>query len=151
MYFHFILGTNLISGQEIKHIFPLISLQLNDETSFGIFDQSSIGGIRLLERLQDLLEIEIISETLNCRQAFTTVSLLNTNVNVCACLVLFHCRFREVIRVAEHQFITERGHLQSNEGREIRVKGMRMGMGMGMEMVTNVFSLDANTTLVLWK
>lgn len=62
-------------------IFPLVTLELNDIAIFRVIADMTIGGIHFFQIANDFFQVEIVCETVNERQAFSTISLLNTNVD----------------------------------------------------------------------
>jgi len=60
----------------------LVSLKLNHVASLFIVDNGTIASELLLDNLENLLEIELVRNSLNCRQGLTTISLLDTNMDI---------------------------------------------------------------------
>ena len=72
----------VFSDQEFLNIFSLITLELNDLSHLTIGYDGTIAGELLLDHLEDLLLIELLGESLNRGQSLTTISLLDSDVDV---------------------------------------------------------------------
>ena len=68
--------------EELADVLPLVSLELNDLSVLRMFHYGSIAGKFLLDNFDDLLEVEFRRHSLHSCQRFSTVTLLNTNVDV---------------------------------------------------------------------
>ncbi len=78
----------VFGDQEFLNIFSLIALELNDLSHLTIGYDGTIASELLLDHLEDLLLIEFLGETLNRSQSLTTISLLDTDVDVILALLL---------------------------------------------------------------
>jgi len=87
------LQTLLLVGEELLNIFALITLKLNHLSHLTVDNDGSIASELLLDDLEDLLLIELLWQTLDRRQSLTTISLLDTNVNVILRLLGLSCVF----------------------------------------------------------
>jgi len=87
------LQTLFLVGEELLNIFALIALELDHLSHLIVDDDGAIASKLLLDDLQDLLLIELLGETLDCRQSLTTISLLDTNVYVILRLLGLSCIF----------------------------------------------------------
>lgn len=76
-----ILVTNLLVNKELSNVGTLISRQLKNFAEFGIHKNTAVALESLFQSLCDLSNIQIVSEALNCGDAFASVSLLNADVN----------------------------------------------------------------------
>lgn len=77
------LQSSLSIDQKVLHSITLIPLQLYDISSFLVLHNSSIASELFLDHLQDLLEVELGRDAFDCCQSFTSVTLLDTDVDVC--------------------------------------------------------------------
>lgn len=69
-------------NQELRHLDSLVALHLDDLTQLGVLDDVAVTGKVLLQNLQNLLQVIFIRNTLNGGQGLTTVTLLNTDMDV---------------------------------------------------------------------
>jgi len=76
-----ILVTDLLVYQEFPNIFSLVPRQLNDFSQFRVHVYSSIALKCFLQRPGNLLRIKIISQSLNCGNAFPSISLLHSHMD----------------------------------------------------------------------
>jgi hypothetical protein len=83
------LETLLLVNEEFLDILALVSLQLDYFTHFRVVDDGAIASELLLDDLEDLLLIKFLRKTLNGRQGFTSISLLDTNMDIVLCLFGF--------------------------------------------------------------
>ena len=88
MNFNILLGRDLPLNKGIVYIFALIALQLNNFTIGRIGANISIRGIYFFKIFEDLMKIQVIGYSLHQRNAFSSISLLNSNMND----VLFRCK-----------------------------------------------------------
>jgi hypothetical protein len=65
----------LLIGQEILHIFALVSLQLDHLSHLRVGDDGAIAGELLLDHLEDLLLVEFLGQALDRGQGFATIAL----------------------------------------------------------------------------
>jgi hypothetical protein len=79
----------LLVSQELLDILSLVSLQLNHLAHLSVRDDGAIASELLLDDLEDLLLIKFLRKTLNGRQGFTSISLLDTNMDIVLCLFGF--------------------------------------------------------------
>ena len=68
--------------EEVVNVLALVSLQLDHLTHLTVVDGSAIAGEFLLDDLEDLALIEFLRQALNSGQGFTSISLLDTNMDV---------------------------------------------------------------------
>jgi len=76
-----VLVTNLLVHKELSDVGTLISGKLKNFTEFGVHKNTTVAFKSLLQSLRDLSNVQIVSEALNCGDAFTSVSLLNADMN----------------------------------------------------------------------
>ena len=77
----------VFGNQELLNVLSLITLELNDFSHLTIAHDSTIAGELLLDHLENLLLIELLGESLNCSQSLTTISLLDSDVDVILALL----------------------------------------------------------------
>lgn len=77
-----------LASQEIRNLDSLVTLQLDNLSQVVVVNDVTVTGEVLLQYLQDLLQVVLVRYTLNSRQSLTTVTLLNTYVNVVGSLSL---------------------------------------------------------------
>jgi hypothetical protein len=65
----------LLIGQEILHIFALVSLQLDHLSHLRVGDDGAIAGELLLDHLEDLFLVEFLGQALDRGQGFATIAL----------------------------------------------------------------------------
>jgi hypothetical protein len=87
------LKTLLLVGEEFLNIFALITLELDHLSHLTVDDDGAIASELLLDDLEDLLLVELLRETLDRRQSLTTISLLNSNMDVILRLLGLSCVF----------------------------------------------------------
>ena len=75
-----LLTVNLLSDKEVANVVSLISLKLNNLSVLLIIHNSTVASEALLPGLQDQLQVQVSSQSLNSGDTFTTISLLNTNM-----------------------------------------------------------------------
>jgi len=68
--------------EELLNILALIALKLDHLSHLSINHDGAIASELLLNDLQNLLLVELLGETLDSGQSLTTISLLDTNVDV---------------------------------------------------------------------
>jgi hypothetical protein len=73
---------NLLVHQKGLDIRSLITGQLNDVANFLIILNGTVATEILLERLANSLRVQVIRQTGYCRHTFTTITLLDTNVDL---------------------------------------------------------------------
>jgi len=81
--------TLLFVNKKFLNVFPLIALKLNHLTHLRVIDDGAIAGEFLLDDLQYLLLVELLGKPLYGSQGFTTIALLNSNMNVILRLLCF--------------------------------------------------------------
>ena len=74
--------TDSLLGEHGEDLGALISLELNDLTHFLILNEGAVASEFLLESLEELLGIVLGRDTLEGGDSFSTISLLNSDVNV---------------------------------------------------------------------
>jgi len=72
----------LLVNEEFLNILALIALELDHLSHLSVIDDGAIAGKLFLDDLENLLLIEFLRKTLNGGQGFTTIALLNTNVDI---------------------------------------------------------------------
>jgi len=72
----------LLVGQEVLNILALVSLQLDHLSHLGVCDDGAIAGKLLLDDFENLLLVELLGQSLDGGQSLTTITLLNTNMDV---------------------------------------------------------------------
>ena len=75
-----LLTVNLLIDKEVTNVVSLISLKLNNLSVLFIIHNSTVTSETLLPGLQDQLQIQVSSQSLNGGDTFTTISLLNTDM-----------------------------------------------------------------------
>ena len=70
-----------VFGEEIGDGLTLVALQLQHVSHFIVRDHGAVAVVRLLERLEDLLEIELLVEALHRRDALAAIALLHADVD----------------------------------------------------------------------
>jgi len=80
-------------GEEFMHMLALVALELNHLAHLVIVDDGAIAGELLLDHAEDLLAGEFDWKALDRRQGLTTISLLDTDMDV----ILRLCLFRVVL------------------------------------------------------
>jgi len=76
------LETLFLVDEEFLHNIALITLKLDHVASLVIVDDGAVAGELFLDDLEDLFEVEFGWNTLDSGQGFTTITLLDTDVNV---------------------------------------------------------------------
>ena len=79
----------LLIHEKFLNVLSLVSLELNDLTHFGIVHDSTIAGKLLFDNLEDLLLVKFLRETLDGGQGLTSISLLDSYMNVILRLLSF--------------------------------------------------------------
>ena len=74
--------TNFLIDQKVFDIGPLISAQLNNFSYFQVFLHGSVATEILFESLTYSLHIQVVSETGNRCDTLSSVSLLDTNMDL---------------------------------------------------------------------
>lgn len=69
-------------NKEVRNVLALITLELNDLAKLFVVHNIPITTEVLFQTLEDLLVAQILSQTLNCRQAFLPIPLLDSNMNI---------------------------------------------------------------------
>jgi hypothetical protein len=72
----------LLVSQELLDILSLVSLQLNHLAHLSVRDDGAIASELLLDDLENLLLVEFLGQTLNSGQSLTSITLLNTYMDV---------------------------------------------------------------------
>jgi len=72
----------LLVGQEVLNILALVSLQLDHLSHLSVCDDGAIAGKLLLDDFENLLLVELLGQSLDGGQSLTTITLLNTNMDV---------------------------------------------------------------------
>jgi hypothetical protein len=88
----------ILGTQKGLHILALVTLELDYITHLSIGDDSAIASKLLLDHLENLLLVEFLRQTLNSGQSFTSITLLNTYMDVILRLLGFTGVF---VRVGE--------------------------------------------------
>lgn len=78
--------TLLLVDEELLDVLPLIALQLDHLSHFGVDDNGAIAGELLLDDLEDLLLIELLGQTLDSRQSLTTIAFYSESCHKLALL-----------------------------------------------------------------
>lgn len=100
-----------LGGQELGHLDSLVALHLDDLSQGLVLDDVSVTGKVLLQDLQDLLQVVLRRQSLHSGQSLTTITLLDTNVDVVGLLRL------RISGVSERIWRLVNGwRLDSNEG-----------------------------------
>jgi len=81
VHFNGVLGDTLLR-EEVGYLETLITLQLNDFARLLIIDEGTVASKFLLECLEQFLRIVLLGQTLQGCQSLSTISLLNTNMDV---------------------------------------------------------------------
>ena len=68
--------------QELRNILALIALQLNHLAQLFILHHVAVAAKLLLQIFQNLLVAEFLPQPLNSRQAFLSIPLLDSNMNI---------------------------------------------------------------------
>ena len=76
-----ILGTNFLIHQKVSNVGALVSRELDDLAQLVVLDNGTVAAKVLLERLEDAFDVQIIGETLECRDTLSTISLLDSNMD----------------------------------------------------------------------
>merc|ERR1740139_2150298 len=76
-----VLGADVVLGEEIHDSIALIALELQPLTHVFVLDDRAVAAVRLLDRLADLLQIELLVEALHRRDALAPVALLYADVD----------------------------------------------------------------------
>jgi len=71
-----------VLDEEVGDLASLVALKLDDLTHLLIFDEGTVTGELLLERLQEFLGIILLRQALEGSKSLSSVSLLNTDVDV---------------------------------------------------------------------
>jgi len=72
----------LLIDQELLNILTLITLELDHLAHLRVVDDGAIAGKLLLDDLENFLLVKLFRQTLDRGQSFTTIALLDTDVNV---------------------------------------------------------------------
>lgn len=75
-----------LANQELRHFNSLITLQLDNLTQLLILDNVTVASKIFLQNLQDFLQVILNWQTLHSGQGLTTVTLLDTDMDVVCCL-----------------------------------------------------------------
>ena len=75
-----LLPIDLLVHKEVTHVRSLISLELNDLAMLLILHDGAVARKALLPRLQNQLQVQIGSQSLDGCDTLSAVSLLNTNM-----------------------------------------------------------------------
>lgn len=81
------LGQLQLGDQEFANLDSLVSLQLNHVTELLIFDNVTITSKVLFQNLQNSLQVKLLRDTLYSSQRLTSITLLDTNMDVVCWLV----------------------------------------------------------------
>lgn len=73
---------NFLIYQKFLDICPLVPTQLDDFSHFQVFLHCSVAAEILLESLANSLDIQVLGQASNSCDTFSTVSLLNTDVDL---------------------------------------------------------------------
>ncbi|KAI3717899.1 hypothetical protein L1987_69810 [Smallanthus sonchifolius] len=73
---------NTCTSQESGCILALIALKLDHFAQFFILNNSAIAAEFFLQIFKNFLVTELLLQTLNCCQAFSTISLLYADMNI---------------------------------------------------------------------
>ena len=74
--------TNFLVHQKFLHIGSLIPTQLNDISYFGILLHGTVTAEILFEGLANAFHVQIIGQSSHCSNTFSSVTLLDTDVNL---------------------------------------------------------------------
>ena len=77
-----LLGQQQLASQKLRNLDSLVALQLNDLAQSSVLDNVTVTGEILLQNLQDFLQVVLRGQALHSRQGLTTVTLLDTDVDV---------------------------------------------------------------------
>ncbi|KAK8507334.1 hypothetical protein V6N12_072602 [Hibiscus sabdariffa] len=72
-------------NKEVCNLLPLITLQLDEFAELLVLHNITVAAELLFETLEDLVGTKILFQTLNCCQAFLTVPLLDSDMNIIFC------------------------------------------------------------------
>ena len=73
-----------VFDERLRDLCTLVALKLDDLTFF-VIDEGAVACILLLEVLEELLRVVLVRYALDGRQSLTTITLLNTNMDVFRC------------------------------------------------------------------
>lgn len=73
---------SLLIGQEGANIVALVTLQLDDVADLFVVHDGAIASEFLLDHFEDLFEVEFGGDTGNGGQGFTTITLLDADMNL---------------------------------------------------------------------
>jgi len=74
--------TFVLVGEEVLHSIALITLELNDVACLLVVHDGSIASKLLLDDLENFLEVELGRDPFDCGQSLTTITLLDTNMDI---------------------------------------------------------------------
>ena len=74
--------TNLLIHQKVLDIGSLVSTQLDDFSHFQILLDGAITTEILLKGFANALHVQVVGESCHCGNTFSSISLLDTNVNL---------------------------------------------------------------------
>jgi len=72
----------ILVGEEILDSIALVTLELDHIAGFVIVDDGSVAGKLLFDDLEDFLQVELGRNALDGSQGFTTIALLNADMDV---------------------------------------------------------------------
>lgn len=71
-----------LASQEVNNLVSLVTLELDNLSVLLVLADVSVAGKILLENLQDSLEVIFFGKALDCSQSLSSVSLLDTDMDV---------------------------------------------------------------------
>lgn len=74
------LHSNFLTDKEVLYFNPLVTLKLNNFAHLFVLDDVSVASKVLFKMLQEAFLIELLRESLQSGQGFTSIALLYTNV-----------------------------------------------------------------------
>ncbi|MFS7940690.1 hypothetical protein Hanom_Chr05g00467391 [Helianthus anomalus] len=116
MNFDLIFLHNTCTAQERRHVLALIALKLDHFTKLFILHNSATTAEFFLEIFENFLVTELLFQTLNCCQAFSTISLLYADMNI-----LFHSSTTARILFNVSKWIESRWDLNFYINHELRL------------------------------
>ena len=73
MYLDVVLLGQLVLHDKGRHVLTLITLQLQHLAGFFVFHDAAVAAVLLLQRLQNLLQVELFRQTLHGRQRLLSI------------------------------------------------------------------------------
>lgn len=78
-----LLGHSKSIDDELRNLGTLVALELDHFAKLAVLDNVTIGREFFLENFQNAFRVIFLRETLDGGQSFTTITLLDTDVDVC--------------------------------------------------------------------